>query len=482
MSNTTLTLPSAPDTTGGERDDADVASSALALPIEPASDTRPPARRIAETVVAPLRSPVAQFALSGLVVAAVIAAVAMKIGSHIGTETAIYDAKHATRIVGEGIIAPSIQDGLAEGSPAAIERLDDVVRTHLLPHGVVRVKLWAEDGRIVYSDKRELIGRRFALGGEERAAIVSGEGVDAEVSELARTENRFEGAAEDKLLEVYLPITGADGERYLFEVYQGFSAVSAGGERVWTAFAPPLLGLLVLLQLANLPLARSFAGRLRRASEERAALLQRAVEASDTERRTIAADLHDGVVQDLVSVCIGLNARAEELDAGGDSAAGDALREGASKTREGVRALRSLLVDIYPPTLHQAGLVPALEDLAATGRSRGVETAVSCPARIALEASQARLLYRFAQEALRNVFKHARAKHAWIVLTDDGGEVRLDVADDGAGFDPGLAAKAPADGHIGLRALSDLAQDAGGRLEVASQPGRGTVISVCLPH
>lgn len=455
-----------------------------AAPAGPATPLRAPASDHAprtRALIARLRSPVVQFAISGLLAAALIAAVAMEIGGHIGTATAIFDAKHATQIVGEAVIAPAIQDGLAEGSPAAIDRLDGVVRAHLLPHGVVRVKIWDEYGRIVYSDKHELIGRRFELGEKERSAIVSGKGVDAEVSELARPENRFEGADENKLLEVYLPITGADGNRYLFEVYQGFSEVSAGGERVWTAFAPPLLGLLILLQCVNLPLARSFAGRLRRASEERAALLQRAVDASETERRTIAADLHDGVVQDLVSVSIGLNARAEELEADGNVVAGDALRDGAARTREGVRALRTLLVDIYPPTLQRAGLVSALEDLAAGGRSRGIETAVSCAAPIALEHSNARLLYRFAQEALRNVFKHARARHAWIVLTSNGSEVRLDVADDGAGFDPALAAQAPADGHIGLRALSDLATDAGGRLEVASEPGRGAVISVCLP-
>src|SRR3954468_21841837 len=439
-------------------------------------------RRRGATAIGYLRSPGLHCALAGLLAAMVIGAVGMQIGGHIASATATGDARHATRIAGEGLVAPAIRKGLASGDPAAIAKLDEVVRTYLLPHGVTRVKLWSTDGRIVYSDVPELIGRRFELEPAERAALAGGVDVDAEVSHLARPENRFDGAGDSKLLESSPPIRGADGRTYLFEVYQRFSAVAAGGERLWTAFAPPLVGLLVLLQLVNLPLARSFAGRLRRATEERAALLQRAVDASETERRTIAADLHDGVVQDLLSVSIGLNARADELQVTGESSATEALREGAARTREGVRALRTLLVDIYPPTLHHAGLVAALEDLAATGGSRGVDTSVSAPTGVKLDDAPARLLYRCGQEALRNVFKHARADHAWIVLTVDEQEIRLDVADDGEGFDPALVAERPPSGHIGLRSLTDLVRDAQGRLEIASQPGQGTVVSVTLPR
>jgi signal transduction histidine kinase len=126
--------------------------------------------------------------------------------------------------------------------------------------------------------------------------------------------------------------------------------VSASGRRLWTAFAPALIGGLLLLQLVNLPLAHSLVRRLRRGQEEREALLRRALDASQTERRTIAADLHDGVVQDLVAVSYSLSAEARRINGDHGGAPSRTLQDGAAKTRDSVRALRTLLVDIYPRT------------------------------------------------------------------------------------------------------------------------------------
>src|SRR5205814_387613 len=122
-----------------------------------------------------------------------------------------------------------------------------------------------------------------------------------------------------QLLEVYVPVRATDGRPLLFEAYLRSSAVSASGRRLWLAFAPALLGGLLLLQLVNLPLARSLAGRLRRAQGERETLLHEALEASQNERRRIAADLHDGVVQDLVGTSYALSAHAARLAAGGEA-------------------------------------------------------------------------------------------------------------------------------------------------------------------
>ena len=426
-------------------------------------------------------SPVAQFALLGLLATVAIGAVGMEVGRHIGMENAIRDAKQSSRLAGRGIVAAAVTDRVARGDAGAIADLDRLVRDHVLRDGVVRVKVWASDGRVVYSDEPHLIGRRFRLGADERAAVAHGDGVEAEVSHLARPENRFESDADRKLLEVYLPIRGADGKPYLFESYQRFSTVAAGGRRLWTAFAPALLGLLLLLQLVNLPLARSLALRLRRGSEEREALLQRAVDASEMERRVIAADLHDGVVQDLVSVGLGLEARARELEMDGHREASCAMRDGATQTRDGVRALRTLLVDIYPPRLKEAGLAGALDDLAATTTARGVRTTVVAAPGHDLPDTAARLLFRCAQEALRNTLKHARAAHAWIVFVEEGGRVVMEVADDGAGFEVAARLGRAPDGHIGLQALADLVGNAGGRLDVRSTAGEGTTVSVELP-
>jgi signal transduction histidine kinase len=425
------------------------------------------------------RSPVLQFAASGLLATVLIGLIAVAILRQVGTHEAIRDAKQVTRLAGEGIVAPMISSAVLRGDPRALSRLDRTVQARVRRGDIVRVKLWAADGRIIYSDEPRLIGRRYPLGTAEASAL-RGQGVDAEVSDLGRPENHFERSA-GKLLEVYLPIRGADGRPVLFEAYQRFSSISASGRRLWLAFAPALIGGLLLLQLINLPLARSLARRLRQGQSEREALLRRALDASQTERRTIAADLHDGVVQDLAGVSFTLSAHASRLN-GTDPDATTALRDGAARTRDSIRALRTLLVDIYPPSLHTAGLEPALADLATTYTARGLATHVNSTAGLGLGEPAERLLFRCAQELLRNTLEHGGAANAWIVLGQADRRAVLQLRDDGRGFDPETLGERPEHGHFGMRMLADLVADAGGRLEIHSAPGRGTVVDVEVPR
>lgn len=417
-----------------------------------------------------MRSPVVQFALSGLLATLVIGLAAVAVLRRIGTAEAIRSAKQVTRLAGEGIVAPNLTPGVLAGDPAALRALDRVVRARVLRDGVVRVKLWTPDGRIVYSDEPRLIGARYPVDTEDREALEQGR-VEAEVSDLSRPENRYE-RNQKKLLEVYLPIRGPGGRPLRFEAYQRYSSVAASGRRLWLAFAPALLGGLLLLQLANLPLARGMVRRLRSAQAQRETLLQRAIESSDLERRRIAADLHDGPVQDLVGVAYELSAQAGRVP---DADAAAALRSGAARARDSVRALRALLPEIYPPSLRQAGLASALDDLATSLSARGVPTQVSVDAEF--DEGTERLLFRAAQEALRNAVRHSGASAVRASVRRSGDVAVLEVADDGRGFDPA----AVPDGHYGLRLLGDLARDADGRLDVRSAPGAGTVVRLEVP-
>jgi two-component system NarL family sensor kinase len=425
------------------------------------------------------RSAVVQFAMSGVLATLAIGLSAVAVGRHIGTEQAIRDAKQVTRLAGEGVIEPQLDDAVLRGDPRALRRLDAVVKRGLLRHGIVRVKIWSPDARVVYSDEPRLIGKRFELEREEREWLGRRGGVHAEISTLVGPENRFERGAR-KLLEVYVPIRDRRGRPLVFEAYQRFSAVSASGRRLWLAFAPALLGGLGLLFLITLPLGRTLARRLRDGQRDREALLRRALDASETERRLIAADLHDGVVQDLVGASFALEAEAERLKGHADERVDAALRDGAATTRNSARALRTLLVDIYPAGLHQAGLPAALSDLARTYTARGIETSVLAPEEIAIDDATERLLFRSAQEALRNVHKHADAHTAQIALRQAGDRVQLEVRDDGCGCDTDVAHRRRREGHFGLRLLQDLIANAGGRLEVKAGPQGGTVVGVEL--
>src|SRR4051794_32400367 len=400
---------------------------------------------------------VLQFAVTGTLVVLLLGFAVVELLRHTGTTEAIRDAKRVTSLAGNGIVAPNVTTGLERGDPKAIAQMDRVVRSRLLSGDVVRVKLWDANGRIVYSDEHRLIGFRTQLGDDDLEALREGK-TDAEVSDLSRPENRFE-RPHKKLLEVYLGVKTPAGRRLLFETYQRFSSISASGQRLWQRFLPALVGALVLLELAQIPLAYSLARRVQRGQREREALLRRAIDASEIERRRIAGDLHDGVVQNLAGVSYGLSAAAERLPRGSDTRS--AVEEGATEARRTVRELRSLLVDIYPPTLHRSGLHAALSDLLDGIRSESCEARLSAPADLELPQETEALFFRIAQEALRNVRRHADAGRVTVSLSATRSHAVLEVADDGSGFDAEEAERR-SNGHFGLRMMGDMVRDAGG--------------------
>jgi two-component system, NarL family, sensor kinase len=424
------------------------------------------------------RSALVQFALCGIVATIAIGVLAVAVSREIGTEQAIHDAKQSTRLVAEGFVAPNIDDAVLAGDADALRDFDAVVRKDVLRDGIVRVKVWSPDSRIVYSDEPRLIGRRFDLDASERAALRGG-AVVAEMTDFG-PENRFE-PRRGKLLEVYVPIRTSAGRPLTVEAYQRFSSVAASGRRLWLAFAPALLGGLLLLLMITLPLAWALARRVRLGRQQHEALLLKALNASQTERRTIAADLHDSVVQGLAGAAYSLEAEAARFDRRADAEAGEALHRSADVVRENVRALRALLVDIYPPNLHRCGLAAALGDLAKVSTSRGLPTSADVPATLVLDEATEHLLFRCAQEALRNIHKHARATSAAITIRHDDDRVLMDVLDDGVGFDPAVIERRREEGHFGLNVVRDLVTDAGGDVRFASAPGAGTRVRVELP-
>jgi two-component system, NarL family, sensor kinase len=421
---------------------------------------------------------VGRFALAGLIAFAVVGLVSFLILRDVGTSEALKNARNLTQIVGRGIVEPNLTEGLVQGRPAAVARFDRVVRERVLRDPIVRVKLWTPAGRVVYSDDKALVGRRFKLGADEVASLRNGT-VDSGVSDLSLPENRSERGL-GKLLEVYLPVRTRAGRPLLFEAYQRFSSIAASARDIWLSFMPALIAALLVLYLVQLPLAASLARRLRRGSREREELLQRAVDASADERRRIAGDLHDGVVQDLAGLSFGLSAAAERTAARGEEDAAAELRGGGEQARQSVRALRSLLVEIYPPSLRQAGLASALSDLVSGATTRGLETRVDAPKELDLDPEDEALLFRVAQESVRNAVAHAGAHRLTVVVSQDAERTGLTVADDGRGFDP--AGVGAGEGHFGLALLRDLAHERGGELSVDSTPGAGTRVTIEVPR
>ncbi|MFL5859179.1 MAG: sensor histidine kinase [Solirubrobacteraceae bacterium] len=422
---------------------------------------------------------IVRFALSGLLAMVIIGAAGFVVVRRSATSNAITQAKDLTQLAGRGIAAPLISRGVLEGDPAALARLDHVVRARILRGTpIVRVKIWDGAGRIVYSDARGLIGKVFPLGADELRSVRGG-GTLADESNLSRPENRTERGFKH-LLEVYVGIRGSDGTRLLYEDYERASTIAATSRREWMSLLPALLGALLVLYLVQVPLAYSLARRLRARQREREQLLRRAIDASDLERRRIAADLHDGTVQRLAGVSLSLAASANALSAAPDAAnARNALTEAAAETRETIRELRTLLVDIYPPTLQRSGLPAAMNDLVAPLRSAGIAVTLDIPDGLQLPGSAEALLYRVAQEAIRNARTHGEPTTVELTIEAHSRSAMLCVSDDGRGF-------CPDDGddrgdHFGLRLMRDLADHAGGDLQVLSSPGHGTLVRLKVP-
>ncbi len=412
-----------------------------------------------------LSNPVAQFAAALVVAFLLVATLTSWFSSRAAEREAIADARSVTEVLAQGVVEPALNRGLAYGEPAAVQRFDQVLHQRLHVDSVRRIKLWSKQGTIVYSDEPRLIGQHFGLEDKERDVLAHG-GSDAGISDLSEPENRYDRGA-GQVVEVYTRVDSPEGDALLFEAYYSLADVNSRKAEISRAFRPVTLGGTLVLALLATPLVWWFTRRLRRDSEARERLLQAAAEASDSERRRIARDLHDGVVQNLTGAAFALSGEARSSEA----ATPAALEQIADTVRGSLRSLRSLLVEIYPPDLHETGIQGALDDLLAPLAAAGIATElrVDVPD---LPAATAALVWRVAQEAVRNAVRHGSPGHLSVSLEQGDHRVRLTVEDDGVGFD---ASEAPDGGdHLGLRAMRDLVREAGGTLAVESTPGQGT--------
>jgi signal transduction histidine kinase len=355
------------------------------------------------------------------------------------------------------------------------------VRGQVLGGSIVRVKVWSPDGRVVYSDERRLVGARFPLGEDEAEVLVRPE-IRAEVTDLDRPENQYE-RGRGKLLEVYRGVrTTPGGQPLLFETYSLYGDVSARSLELWRGFAGLVVSSLLLLVVLLLPVLWRLLDRVRVAQLHREELLQRAVDASHVERRRIAGNLHDGVVQELAATSFALAGSVDRARRAGVPELAGQLDDAVGTIRRSIGGLRSLLVDIYPPSLASAGLQAALQDLASPLRSRGIDVRLEVPEEpLGLHPDLERLVFRITHECLVNVVKHAAAASVLVRLDRHGDEAVLDVTDDGVGFEPTTVLSGPQTGHLGLRVLADLARDAGATLAVRSAIGSGTHWRLTVP-
>ncbi|WP_433295268.1 GAF domain-containing protein [Pseudonocardia sp. CA-142604] len=209
---------------------------------------------------------------------------------------------------------------------------------------------------------------------------------------------------------------------------------------------------------------------------------EQVIAAQETERRRLAGDIHDGISQRLVSLGYHLDAAAGTLRSDPAYAEQQLIlaRELADIT---VDEARVAIGGLRPPVLDDLGLAGGLTSLSRTVPDLDCELILGderLPEHVEIA------LYRIAQEALQNVQKHARATRVELRFAVREGTVRLEVSDDGCGFDTGVGGfeardPQPEASGYGMRSMAERAELVGGTLTVRSRPGSGTTVTVTVP-
>ena len=425
------------------------------------------------------RSVIARFAAGTLVALAVAA-----VGGYFALRAvAIDEAKRQTRTrvkeVAKLVEVTAVTDGLVKGKASAVRKVDDVVVGRVLGDSIVRVKIWSPEGRVLYSDEAAEIGGQYALDEDQHRLLRNG-GAQVEVTDLNRPENRLD-RQQGQLLEAYTRIRTPSGTPLLFEIYQPLNSVTADARRLLAALAPPILGAIGLILLIQVPLLWSLMRRLQLSHEQREGLLANAVTSSRRERRRVASYLHDGPVQELAGLAFSLAPVADSAETRGADREAAVMRNVIDRLRGTVRDLRALLVDLHPPTLATAGLDAALRDLVNPLSARGTNVELRVDGDERLDPGKQALVYRVAQEAVRNVIAYADASNVSVDVGVVDSTARLLVADDGRGFGAETRERRRAEGHLGLSLVEELAQQAGGSLTVDSREGAGTRVQLEVP-
>jgi len=429
--------------------------------------------------------PVAIFALTSAIAVAVIGVAVVVILQNSSRAEAERDALRTTEAYARAVVQPALTDAVLAMEPAALAEFGEQMGARIQDDRITRTKVWRADGTVVYSDEPRLQGQTFELDGGSLDVLQNG-GTETEIGTADGPENVFD-ASDEEVLEVYTQVRTPTGQNALFEIYVPYTAVQAAGSSIWWAFAPVVVGALLFLWLVQVPNAWGMARQIREAQDDRERLLRRALQASDAERRRIASDLHNGVVQTMAGTVFTLGGVERLLPGDTPTEARDLLDDASTATRSSIRELRSLLVDIYPARLAEVGLEAAVKDLASPLQAREVDVDVEVDLPEEPPEDVAALIYRTAQEALHNVRDHSAAHRVQMLLAATPDAWTLTVDDDGRGLDAGaqqlLAPGAPppdSGEHMGLRLLREIAADEGGELAVGPSSLGGVRVGLII--
>jgi two-component system sensor histidine kinase DegS len=207
------------------------------------------------------------------------------------------------------------------------------------------------------------------------------------------------------------------------------------------------------------------------------------IRAQEEERRRLAREIHDGPTQLLNSVVLRIDVCQRFFDSDLQRLK-DELQQLKELVRLSLQDVRKIIFDLRPMALDDLGVVPALRTFLKDYQARtGIEADFSVFGNDrrydpAFEIA----IFRIVQEALTNVFKHAGASRVWVkVETAGGNQIKVQVKDDGAGFDPAQVKPGAAGTKFGLVAMRERTELLGGTMDIQSAPGQGTKLNFIFP-
>ncbi len=421
------------------------------------------------------RRAVRRCALISVLCLLVVSAAGYVVSDALAEREALRDATTRARGIAQGVAAPLVTAPARGGDPASLRRMQRVLHARVAEGGVSHMLLWDVDGRILWTSRGDLTGQTFELSRDARDALV---GLRA-VAHLPDTTTAHPAGLRPEAgqLEVYVGTVGADGEPFLFEAYLPADRIDSDRAAVLPKLVGVGIGSALLLMAMTVPFLLRLARQVDEEQRARTETLRRSVVSWRHQRLQLAQDLHDGVIQDMAAIGMGLTLiDGGSLDGPGSRAVVGRIQESA---RRGEAALRSLVLDLAPRELAERGLAEAIVDLTRQHTGQGLDITVACPLDLRLPDGTAILAFRVVREGLRNVVKHAAASSVLVEvrLTSGSDAVEVVLVDDGR--------TAPADGALGsgqgLRLLAETVADVGGSIDLAPLLDGGARLRAVIP-
>ncbi len=402
----------------------------------------------------------------------------------------------------QSFIAPYIYAYLQNGyiSPAMSMRFSQELSTADFGHTILLLKVWDDEGHILYSNLAPLIGKTYPLHDSLRKAF-AGE-IIAYVTDLTGEEHTIERQYWDALIEIYTPVY-APGTRDIIAVAEYYLPADALDQDIRSA-EKKNWGMLTLATAIIYFIFYSLVWRadtlIQRQAEQltnqvntlenllqqnqalhkrvqRAA--RRTIELNERFLRRISAELHDGPLQMLGVAALQLDTLMTEST--------PELQKAQACIQEAMREMRALAAGLRLPEMERLSLLDILERVILRHEQR-------CPHHVhldiddippdeALSTETKIAIYRICEEALNNACKHADGKNMQIRLRRHNHYLLLKISDSGPGFDYDSLLEKTDEGepHLGLISMRERAESLGGYFHIDSTPGEGTTVIVHLP-